>query len=43
MKKLILCGFAAMIIAAGCRTGTGVWSIWAKRKALQTPPSQAKG
>jgi len=24
MKKLILCGFAAMIIAAGCQTGTGV-------------------
>lgn len=28
----------AIVLAA-----TGIWSIYAKRKALQIPPSQAKG
>ena len=31
------------IIGAIVLVATGVWSIWAKRKALQTLPAQAKG
>lgn len=31
------------IAGAVILVATGIWSIWAKRKALQIPPSQAKG